>query len=95
MNKFILLLLFLNFADYFLTINNLGHFEETNIIMAQFLAKPFALILIKLIFIPFLLIMIFIYFKKNKPKLIHYILIVTTLLFYIYAVVLGALIAIR
>ena len=95
MNKFILLLLFLNFADYFLTINNLGHFEETNIIMAKFLDKPFALILIKLIFIPFLLIMIFIYFKKNKPKLIHYILIVTTLLFYIYAVVLGALIAIR
>lgn len=95
MNKFILLLLFLNFTDYFLTINNLGHFKEANIIMAKFLDKPFALILIKLIFIPFLLIMIFIYFKKNKPKLIHYILIVTTLFFYIYAVVLGALIAIR
>lgn len=95
MNKFILLLLFLNFADYFLTINNLGHFKEANIIMAKFLDKPFALILIKLIFIPFLLIIIFIYFKKNKPKVIHYLLVITTLFFYIYAVVLGALIAIR
>lgn len=88
--KLILLLLILNFVDYLLTLNN---FKEANLLMEQLLDKPFLLGIVKIIIVPCLLL--FIFLKIKKPKLLYFLLLIVTNLIYSYAVILGFFIAIN
>jgi hypothetical protein len=91
--KLILLLLILNFVDYLLTLNNLNNFKEANLLMEQLLDKPFLLGIVKIIIVPCLLL--FIFLKIKKPKLLYFLLLIVTNLIYSYAVILGFFIAIN
>ena len=85
--KLILLLLILNF------VNNLNNFKEANLLMEQLLDKPFLLGIVKIIIVPCLLL--FIFLKIKKPKLLYFLLLIVTNLIYSYAVILGFFIAIN
>ena len=93
MKIILFIILILNYTDYFLTINNLGNFEEANFLMKFILDKPVLLAFIKLFIVPCLIV--WLWFKLKNPKLFHYILVTSVLVVYIYAVIMGILIALN